>query len=49
MDMAVLEDLVLTALDAPVKANFDALYNKLSKEAEIPAEAGSILSTLWRG
>ena len=49
MDMAVLEDLVLTALDAPVKANFDALYNKLSKEAEIPAEAGSILSTLWEG
>ena len=32
MDMAVLEDLVLTALDAPVKANFDALYNKLYKK-----------------
>ncbi len=49
MDMAVLEDLVLAALDAPVKANFDALYNQLSKDAAIPAEAGSVLNTLWEG
>ena len=49
MDMAVLEDLVLTALDAPNKANFDALYNNLAKEADMPAEAGSVLGTLWEG
>ena len=49
MDMAVLEDLVLSALDAPVKANFDALYNTLAKEAEFPADSGSILNTLWEG
>ena len=49
MDMAVLDDLVLAALDAPVKANFDALYNLLSKEAEVPAEAGNVLNTLWEG
>ena len=49
MDMAVLDDLVLAALDAPVKANFDALYNLLAKEAVIPAEAGNALDTLWEG
>ena len=49
MDMAVLDDLVLAALDAPVKANFDALYNLLAKEAAIPAEAGNALNTLWEG
>ena len=49
MDMAVLDDLVLAALDAPVKANFDALYNLLAKEAVIPAEAGNALNTLWEG
>ena len=49
MDMAVLDDLVLAALDAPVKANFDALYNLLSKEDPFSAEAGNVLNTLWEG
>ena len=49
MDMSVLDDLVLAALDAPVKANFDALFNLLSKEESIPAEAGNALNTLWEG
>ena len=49
MDMARLDDLVLAALEAPVKANFDALYNLLSKESAVPAEAGTALNTLWEG
>lgn len=49
MDMVVLDNLVLAALDAPVKANFDALFTLLSKEAAIPAEAGKVLDPLWEG
>ena len=49
MDMVVLDNLVLAALDAPVKANFDALYNLLAKENAIPEAAGSVLETLWGG
>ena len=49
MDMVVLDNLVLAALDAPVKANFDALFTLLSKEAAIPAEAGKALEPLWEG
>ena len=49
MDMVSLDNLVLAALEAPVKANFDALYTLLAKGDSIPESAGSVLDTLWGG
>lgn len=49
MDMVALDNLVLAALEAPVKANFDALYTLLAKETAFPAESGTALDTLWEG
>ena len=50
MDMAVLDDLVLAALDAPVKSNYDALFEFLAKAGNpVPAEAADSLNSLWEG
>ena len=50
MDMAVLDDLVLAALGAPGKTNYDALFDFLDKAGDpIPAEAADSLNTLWEG
>ncbi|MBE6385548.1 MAG: hypothetical protein E7048_07780 [Lentisphaerae bacterium] len=49
MDMVVLDNLVLAALDAPVKANFDALYALFTKEEAVPETAAEALDTLWGG
>ena len=50
MDMAVLDDLVLAALDAPGKSNYDSLFDFLAKAGNpVPAEAADSLNTLWEG
>ena len=50
MDMAVLDDLVLAALDAPGKTNYDALLAFLATAGNpVPAEAAEPLNTLWEG